>query len=513
MAAACGSMAGDLLGRFILLKQTERRLLQEVSRAVKETEIRVAESSTALEVMRASSYTPCQATELTFFRAVIFNSKYLKDAGRMRDDRIDCSALLGHPSHPLPQARPQFTLLGDTNIYTGLALYTSEDMTVITLQQDGFDVVLVPYIQAHLGSEPTHYSESVRDATSGQAHWLLGEPPKIDANALNKDGMVRRGESVYATRCSHTCVTAYTSIPEVIEADRAQRRIYILLGGMTGGGFGFLCSFLYKRSRSMEQQLRRAIRNDTLFMAYQPIVDLEGGRHIVGAEALARWIDEDGVAIGPDVFIKIAEEQGFIGEITRLVLRHVVGDLGPMLRAHPGFRVSVNVAAADLDDPEFLPMLSECLAGAKIPAESVVIEITESSTARHETAEEAIREMRRAGHSVHIDDFGTGYSSLSYLHDLSVDAIKIDRSFTRTIGTEAVTVGILPQILSMAQTLNLRVIVEGIETPEQASYFAASEGEVLGQGWLFGRPVAAEAFCRMLDEDAARARAATTVLH
>ena len=297
-----------------------------------------------------------------------------------------------------------------------------------------------------------------------------------------------------------------------MQAEHIQRLIYIVLGALTGGGFGFLFSFLYRRNRSMEQQLRRAIRKDKLSMAYQPIVDLEGDRHIVGAEALARWTDEEGFAVGPDVFIKIAEQQGFIREITRLVLRQVLRDLGELLRTHPGFHVSVNVAAADLDDPGFLPMLKESLARAKVPAESVVIEITESSTARHKTAEEAIRQIRQAGHSVHIDDFGTGYSSLSCLHDLSVYAIKIDRSFTQTIGTEAVTVGILPQILAMAQALKLHVIVEGVETPEQASYFAASELAVLGQGWLFGHPVPADVFRRLLVEDERKAQVPTGVL-
>jgi sensor c-di-GMP phosphodiesterase-like protein len=101
---------------------------------------------------------------------------------------------------------------------------------------------------------------------------------------------------------------------------------------------------------------------------------------------------------------------------------------------------------------------------------------------------------------VHIDDFGTGYSSLAYLHDLSVDAIKIDRAFTKAIGTESVTVSLLPQILSMAAMLRLQVIVEGIETSEQARYFAASEQPLLAQGWLFGHPVPADLFHLMLAE-------------
>jgi sensor c-di-GMP phosphodiesterase-like protein len=143
-------------------------------------------------------------------------------------------------------------------------------------------------------------------------------------------------------------------------------------------------------------------------------------------------------------------------------------------------------------------MLEQSLDQAGVLAASVVIEITESSTALHKVALEAIRHLRRLGHHVHIDDFGTGYSNLSYLHDLSVDAIKIDRSFTQAIGTEAVTVSILPQILAMAKTLNLQVIVEGIETSQQASYFIGGAKSILGQGWLFGRPVPPVEFLRLL---------------
>jgi len=106
------------------------------------------------------------------------------------------------------------------------------------------------------------------------------------------------------------------------------------------------------------------------------------------------------------------------------------------------------------------------------------------------------------GHSVHIDDFGTGYSSLSYLHDLSVDAIKIDKSFTQAVGTDSVILAILPQILAMAEALSLDVIVEGVETAEQARYFAACPRAILAQGWHFGRPTLAESFHRLLAERA-----------
>jgi sensor c-di-GMP phosphodiesterase-like protein len=242
---------------------------------------------------------------------------------------------------------------------------------------------------------------------------------------------------------------------------------------------------------------------------YQQIVSLASGR-IVGAEALVRWTDEEGFAVGPDVFVKIAEEQGFVESITRLVVRHTLRDFAATLRAQPDFRLSINVTATDLADSRFLPMLARALKRAGVAARSVAIEITESSTARHEVTIAAILRLRQQGHSVHIDDFGTGYSSLSYLHELSVDAIKIDRSFTRAIGTEAVTAGILPQILAMAGALHLQVIVEGIETRQQAEYFAALGQPILGQGWLFGRAVAAVAFQSLLVDEDKREQAATT---
>ena len=120
--------------------------------------------------------------------------------------------------------------------------------------------------------------------------------------------------------------------------------------------------------------------------------------------------------------------------------------------------------------------------------------------------------MRQRGFGVEIDDFGTGYSSLSYLQDLAVDAIKIDRAFTHAIGTESVKVSILPQILAMAKTLSLGVVVEGIETTQQADYFAVYDQPILAQGWLFGHPVPLEEFHRLLGADEEKALASVPAI-
>jgi sensor c-di-GMP phosphodiesterase-like protein len=143
-------------------------------------------------------------------------------------------------------------------------------------------------------------------------------------------------------------------------------------------------------------------------------------------------------------------------------------------------------------------MLDDSLKRAKVTSRSLVIEITERSTAEGEVAMEAIRSLRRAGHSIHIDDFGTGHSNLDKLLYLFADTIKIDMAFTRVIGTDSVTVAILPQILAMAKSLGLDVVVEGVETEYQADYFTPATEKMYGQGWLYGHPVPVEEFLGVL---------------
>jgi sensor c-di-GMP phosphodiesterase-like protein len=507
MLAVCGTLAGYFLGRELTLRHAQSKLDLYASRIRSEGETSAGEARSVLATINASPYPYCSDDEVAWIRKLIFQSEYLKEAGRMKDGRIDCSATLGRIEQPSTQFKPDFSRPDGTKVYRNLPSLRIGDQTIIGIQLGDSYIVYSPYNLNDLESAYMHFTVSAIDAPSGLTGRLVGEQSKAQTAILTREGGFRDSGSLFFTRCSVryvSCMTAYISIPEALRINRGEFTAYIVLGGLTGASFGFICSLLYRRNRSIAQQLRRAIRRDKLRLVYQPIVDLASGR-IVAAEALARWNDEDGGVVGPDLFIRIAEERGYVGEITKLSLRHALRDFREMLRGNPAFLLSINVSALDLVDPGFLAALEQALARESIPAQSLVIEITERSTANHEAAIKTILCLRQLGHPVHIDDFGTGYSSLSYLHDLAVDAIKIDKSFTHAIGTEAVTQGILPQILAMAQALNLQVIVEGIETQEQADYFAGKAQSILAQGWLFGRPVPAEEFLRLLAGDGTNA--------
>ncbi len=505
-ATAAGVSVGFLLARTIVMRVAEVRLVGEANRGLAAADGYAADARNALAAMNASPFPHCSDSELTYFRHIFFNSRYLREGGRMAGGQIDCSTTLGRNELPRDRFKPIYLSEDGFRIYWNLPPFRSANQATAVLQAGTAYVDLAMDMSSEALPPGASLKTSLRHLPGQSASPSSGGNGPV----FREDGYRRVGGMLSATRCSASnpeCVTAAISVANAYRMGRPMFAVCMALMGLAGGLRGFLASLAYRRNRTLEQQLLRAIRRDGLRLVYQPVVDL-ASRRIVGAEALVRWTDEKGLAVPPEVLIRRAEERGFVGEITRLAVRHVLRDLGALLRGDPGFHVSVNVTAFDLAEVGFVPMLEAALAQAGVRPESMTIEITESSTARHERAIETIRQLRAAGHRVHIDDFGTGYSSLAYLQDLAVDGIKIDQVFTRAIGTGSVSVGIVPQILAMAEVLHLEVVVEGIETEEQARYFVQADKPIRAQGWLFGRPAPADEFLEMLARDRANDPAA-----
>ena len=509
LAVVFGQALAFLIARAILLNKTKSDL-QRSATALLENDIASSyEARVVLGKLKSSPSPHCSDAALGYFRDLIYQSQYLKDAGIILDGKIACSAEMGRLNQPLMLPKPDFVQSDGINVYRDLSPHGISSNPAIGLQLGDAYIVFSPYYYNPITLTGMHYVTTESDLTNEQIGRLLGNAPEERGMILTKDAEGRVGDTLYSTRCTilyTDCVTTYFSIPDDLQTHKSELLGNVLLGGLFGVFLGLFCFNAYERSQTMERQLRKAIHQDKLQTVYQPIVEL-AGRRILGAEALSRWTDGAGVAVPPDVFIRVAEEKGFVGSITKLVVRHALEDFAATLRTDPEFRLSFNASNKDLCDPEFLNMLGEMLREMKVPARSLTVEITEGSTVRNGIAGETIRQLRLRGHRVHIDDFGTGYSSLAYLHELSVDAIKIDKSFTKAVGTDAVKGSVLPHILAMAEELNLDVVIEGIETKEQEDYFWGAGSKYLAQGWLFGHPVPAEEFHRLLDAQAALIRA------
>ena len=175
-----------------------------------------------------------------------------------------------------------------------------------------------------------------------------------------------------------------------------------------------------------------------------------------------------------------------------VVVSRALKDIGPHLRHNKALFVSINITTADVTDPDFKVFLEEELDNAGVERQQIVLEITERSTADHRVLKDALVRLREYGYRIALDDFGTGYSNLDYLSKLSFDFIKIDKIFTDAIGTESVSFNMLKMMLEMLTHTGATIIVEGIEEQPQADFLLSHSPTVVGQGWLYGRPVEVE---------------------
>lgn len=498
--AALGMVAGYFLGCALAIQFAGNWLNHYSTLVAVQDDAAFQEARQLLGVLKNSPHPFCSEAEIAYFRELIFRSEYLKDAGRIRSGKMECSAIAGHPMKSVAQLNQQTKLNDGTIAYNNLAPFRDAKPKWAGLQLGTAYVVFGSPLPASTGPVPLHLSVTAENAPLADSPASANGAKQGDDEAPATDATKRVGNMLYATKCSafqFSCVTASASVSEAMSSQKGVIAATTFVGGALGILLGMAFFVVYNQKNDLHHQLRRAVSQGKLQVLYQPIVNLTT-RRVVGAEALARWNDEEGNPVSPDVFIKIAEEHGFVGSITKMVIGRALGDFTEILRNQPEFRVSVNVAANDLVDPAFMTMLNHSLERAKLPSSSLVIEITERSTAQSPVAMETIRELRRQGHSIHIDDFGTGYSNLDKLLYLFADTIKIDKAFTGVIGTDAVTVAILPQILALAKSLHLEVVVEGVETEAQADYFSLVRQKVYGQGWLYGRPVTAEAFQHLM---------------
>jgi diguanylate cyclase (GGDEF)-like protein/PAS domain S-box-containing protein len=257
----------------------------------------------------------------------------------------------------------------------------------------------------------------------------------------------------------------------------------------------------------LRADLARAITSEQFLAHYQPVVDIET-RRIVGAEALIRWDHPQRGLVGPGLFIPLAEESGLIGALGEWILERACTDLArwreeigePMM----DFTISVNLSVQQLHDEMIVNTVRDILERAGLPAERLVLEVTESTLITETDKIRAVMQQLRAlGSRLAVDDFGTGYSSLGYIQQFEFDVLKIDKTFVD--GLDSLTnQQIVTAVLDLARQLGVRTIAEGIETELQDGILS-DLGCRYGQGYLYSRPVAAADFRELLLADRAGA--------
>ncbi|MFQ3395327.1 EAL domain-containing protein [Enterobacter mori] len=263
----------------------------------------------------------------------------------------------------------------------------------------------------------------------------------------------------------------------------------LLLSGLLGI---FAAALLWKikfREKSLEDKLRKAIREGEIVPWYQPIINGNTGK-ISGVEVLARWVKPGGEVVPPVAFIFEAERTGLIADITRQLMLTAANELPAIIGDdHDCWHIGFNVTHSHIMDTGFV---TECLSFIDaFPAEKILltVELTEREPFNgSDKMKERLRTLNRWGVSVALDDFGTGYANMEYLHHNSVDVIKIDRVFVKRIGQGKSAEQLLQSLIDMAKALDMKIVAEGVETLEQEAWLK-KHGVGWLQGYLYSPPV------------------------
>jgi diguanylate cyclase (GGDEF)-like protein len=358
-----------------------------------------------------------------------------------------------------------------------------EQDTVARVGGDHFAIAVAPFDRP--GDTAYAFLERLDEA--------LAQPIAIEGAELRVS--VKAGIAVFPTDADSTealCANAETAL---LKAKQTASRYLFYAPDMNAR---------VAESLAMENRLRLALDDGTLALHYQPKIDVATGE-VAGLEALIRWNDAELGAVPPSRFVSLLEETGMILAAGRWALHKAVADIhrwqGMGLKVP---RTSVNVSALQLRQKDFVESVLEAIAGLGGRAPLLDLEITESVLVDDiDESTRKLQALRRAGVEVSVDDFGTGFCSLSYLARLPVDTLKIDRSFVVRMPDAGYPRNIVAMIVSLAHTLGLRVVAEGVEDDEQVRLLRELGCDQI-QGFYVSRPVPAEDVDAMLDPGASK---------
>lgn len=248
----------------------------------------------------------------------------------------------------------------------------------------------------------------------------------------------------------------------------------------------------------LESRIAHGVDQNEFVPFYQPIVDIHTGK-IVGCEALVRWISKEYGVISPSAFMDVVEESSQILKVGKLIIEKSLIDL-PILRSvfshEKNFFISINVSGRQFADPQFILHLEAARARGRLSSQQIKLELTERIMTAGPQALATLQSCRDLGYRLAIDDFGTGFSSLQYIAQMPLTDLKIDRSFVTKMRADKKYLSVVQSLISLAQSLDLNIIAEGIELQEELELLQQLQVN-MGQGFLFSKALPLDEFLQL----------------
>lgn len=416
----------------------------------------------------------------------------VRDIGLIKDGILYCSSIFGYRDVPIKQLQPALPSTKPVMMLsTDQSLLKNSPVMIMwypaaTDGQSGIIEVVNIDLLTNLMLEPDEPLITSASLSMNDRHLTYGSGVSNRLPELNNEERYQQESEHFPFIVSVTGpgagALAWRHLP-------SQLPLGLLLSLLIG-----YIAWLATASRmsfSGEINLGLAAREFELFC--QPLLEANNNT-CIGVEILLRWNNPRQGWIPPDVFIPIAEQHNLIAPLTRYVMAETQRQLG-LFPADSTFQIGINVAPSHLRHGMLLQDLNRLWYHAN-PVQQLTIELTERD-ALHDVDYRMVRELHRRGAKIAIDDFGTGNSSLSWLERLRPDVLKIDKSFTMAIGTDAVNSTVTDMIIALAQRLNIELVAEGVENPRQAQHLRQRGVHIL-QGFLYAKPMPIKEFPRWL---------------
>ncbi|MDY7577673.1 EAL domain-containing protein [Herbaspirillum sp. RTI4] len=445
---------------------------------------------------------PCSPDHITQMRVATVNTHSIVEIGYFENGLLVCTSW-GMNDRIIGQSKPDFTTSDGMQVSLNITPMIKGSLPMMIMHYKSYnalinpqfftDIIASPAIRLALATEQGQILGTMNQPDLKLLQDLIRAPNEKNSTALSMD------ESRLIALSHEDKLIALVTEPRAHVMEKLRRQqIYLLpVGVLLSLLIVGLAYQMVRRRLSPLGELKVAVARKEFIVHYQPLIDLRTGV-CIGGEALVRWRRRDGSMVRPDLFIPLAEESGLILPITDQIVAAVVADLRELFIADKSVHIAINMSPQDIKTGRVLQVIENALRNTGIDRRQIWLEATERGFLEVSAASVTLQRAREAGHLVAIDDFGTGYSSLSYLSNLPLDALKIDKSFVDTIGTDSANSTVIPHIIEIAQSLKLSIVAEGVETQSQADYLLARNVDY-GQGWLFAKAMPAAdfiAFCQ-----------------
>ena len=473
----------DKVGRAELLSIAEQELLR--------AESAIAEAITAVRDADRAGIADCMATNTARLGDMAARSRFVRRMGL-----VDASgyAMCFDP----PTAKRRGAVLFDVAQARQVTITVLDPERVVDVAPG---TALVAWRSAAGHHVVAELAASAIDLDAGADYLRASRAVTVtigDGRVWTTGGVRPRGSDVVVqqARSDHFPLTVRAEVPnstlyDLVRPLEATLAIGALASSAVLIGIAFL--IYWKPTSEVDDEISVALRREEFVPYFQPVMNIDTGR-IEGCEMLVRWIRSDGSMVSPGAFMSYCETSGHVFEMTRLLMRKSVLQLGELYSDHPELKLSINLFAGHFDDRRIVEDVMTIFEGSKIGFDQLVFEVTERYPLRDIVqARKIIAELHSLGCRVALDDTGTGHGGLAYIQQLGIDIVKIDKMFIDAMGSDLGASTIVDVLVELANSLGMGVVAEGVENQEQLERLR-EKGVTSAQGYVFAPALPAKLF-------------------